>query len=58
MRTETDHLLAYYYIVWGIWLRHCLAGRDEQFSLYWPSLLSIPEVLKVTSGSDTKPKVQ
>ncbi|KAI5462928.1 alkaline phytoceramidase [Mariannaea sp. PMI_226] len=37
--------LAYYYIIWGIWLRHCLTGHDDEYVLDWPRLLtSIPEV--------------
>merc|ERR1712000_674608 len=36
---------AYYYITWGIWLRHCLAGRELQYVLHWPHILtSMPEV--------------
>lgn len=36
---------AYYYIVWGVWLRHCLNGRQDEFELVWPSILSsLPRV--------------
>ncbi len=36
---------AYFYIVWGIWLRHCLNGRQDEFEMIWPSLLtSLPRV--------------
>ncbi|PGG99368.1 hypothetical protein AJ80_09364 [Polytolypa hystricis UAMH7299] len=42
------HLLtgigAYMYIVWGIWLRHCLNHRQEEYDLYWPRLFSWPDV--------------
>lgn len=38
---------AYFYIVWGIWLRHCLNGRQDQYEMKWPNLLtSIPEVVR------------
>jgi dihydroceramidase len=37
---------AYFYITWGIWLRHCLNGRQEEYDLRWPSLFSLPEVVK------------
>ncbi|KAI9827574.1 MAG: hypothetical protein M1832_004924 [Thelocarpon impressellum] len=38
---------AYFYITWGIWLRHCLNGRQEEFDLEWPSLLcSLPEIVR------------
>lgn len=36
---------AYYYINWGIWLRHCLNGRQDEFEMVWPSIFtSIPHV--------------
>ncbi|KAK1975507.1 alkaline phytoceramidase [Colletotrichum cereale] len=38
---------AYYYITWGIWLRRCLEGREEEYKLVWPRLLSsIPLVVR------------
>lgn len=37
---------AYFYITWGIWLRHCLNGKQEDYDLRWPSLFSLPEVVK------------
>ncbi|MCJ1292240.1 hypothetical protein MMC34_003790 [Xylographa carneopallida] len=37
---------AYYYIVWGIWLRHCLNGRQEEYDLVWPSIWSFPDVAR------------
>ncbi|XWW93252.1 hypothetical protein V2A60_001184 [Cordyceps javanica] len=48
--------LAYYYIVWGIWLRRCLAAQDTEYELHWPAMLtSIPEVRRVRSnGWDKK----
>ncbi|CAM1507384.1 Fc.00g070250.m01.CDS01 [Cosmosporella sp. VM-42] len=40
--------LAYYYIVWGIWLRHCLDGQSDEYVLHWPRLVtSIPEVRRI-----------
>jgi hypothetical protein len=45
------HLLtglgAYCYIVWGIWLRHCLNGRQDEYQLVWPRLFSLPEIVSV-----------
>ncbi|KAH0603677.1 uncharacterized protein H6S33_007336 [Morchella sextelata] len=42
------HLLtgvgAYYYIVYGIWLRHCLNGDQDQFDLDWPNLWNLPVI--------------
>ncbi|KAI9883222.1 MAG: hypothetical protein M1823_005015 [Watsoniomyces obsoletus] len=38
---------AYYYIVWGIWLRHCLNHREDEFKLEWPSaFFSLPQVVR------------
>ena len=37
---------AYYYITWGIWLRHCLNGRQEEYRLVWPSFFSLPEIVR------------
>lgn len=30
---------AYCYIVWGIWLRHCLNGKQNEYDLEWPRIL-------------------
>jgi dihydroceramidase len=31
--------------VWGIWLRHCLNGRQDEYELVWPGLFtSLPRV--------------
>ncbi|KDN60355.1 putative alkaline phytoceramidase [Colletotrichum sublineola] len=39
--------IAYYYITWGIWLRRCLEGREDEYKLVWPRLLSsIPLVVR------------
>jgi dihydroceramidase len=36
---------AYFYIVWGIWLRYCLSGRADEVELVWPRMItSFPEV--------------
>ena len=40
---------AYCYLVWGIWLRHCLNHRQDEFEMHWPSLFTLPEVRKVSS---------
>ena len=44
---------AYFYITWGIWLRHCLNGRQDEYDLNWPSVWSLPEVIttKQTNGA-------
>ncbi|GJN83339.1 hypothetical protein PLIIFM63780_006888 [Purpureocillium lilacinum] len=47
---------SYYYITWGIWLRHCLSGHSDEYQLLWPRLLlSIPVVRQVERGG-TKAK--
>ena len=44
---------AYFYIVWGIWLRHCLNGRQDEYELLWPSkLASIPRIVRARGTSD------
>ncbi|KXT15168.1 hypothetical protein AC579_7938 [Pseudocercospora musae] len=36
---------AYFYIVWGIWLRHCLNHKADEYELLWPSVLtSLPRI--------------
>ena len=44
---------AYFYLTWGIWLRHCLNGRQDEYDLLWPRFWSLPEVVqtKTASGS-------
>ena len=56
-KTDCRHLMtgtgAYFYITWGIWLRHCLNGRQEEYDLSWPRVFSLPEVVrtnKVANG--------
>lgn len=37
---------SYYYIVWAVWLRHCLNERQDEYVLNWPSYcFSLPEVV-------------
>ncbi|KAF8867260.1 alkaline ceramidase [Acephala macrosclerotiorum] len=37
---------SYYYIVWAVWLRHCLNERQDEYVLNWPSYcFSFPEVV-------------
>ena len=40
---------AYFYITWGIWLRHCLNGRQDEYELSWPRIWSLPEVVRTKS---------
>ncbi|KAH7031867.1 alkaline ceramidase-like protein [Macrophomina phaseolina] len=37
---------AYFYITWGIWLRHCLNGKQDQYELIWPNIFTMPLVVK------------
>ena len=40
-------------IVLGIWLRHCLNGRQAEFSLIWPSIwTSLPEIVRNVPQDD------
>lgn len=51
--SSTRHLMtglgAYMYLVWGIWLRHCLNNRQEEYHLWWPRFWNIPEVLRTSA---------
>jgi dihydroceramidase len=42
---------AYYYIIWGIWLRYCLNGEQDTVRLSWPSLFSFPDIMRVEKPS-------
>ncbi|KPI40798.1 Alkaline ceramidase 3 [Cyphellophora attinorum] len=53
------HLLTgvaeYFNIVWSIWLRHCLDGRQDEVELRWPTMLSsMPEVVRKSSHAKIK----
>ncbi|TKA68883.1 hypothetical protein B0A49_05353 [Cryomyces minteri] len=38
---------AYFYITWGIWLRHCLNGKQDQYELRWPRVIgTLPTIVR------------
>jgi dihydroceramidase len=37
---------AYFAIVWGIWLRHYLNYRQDEYALFWPNIWTMPDVVK------------
>ncbi|KAI2616457.1 putative alkaline phytoceramidase [Hypomontagnella submonticulosa] len=45
---------AYYYIIWRVWIHRCLDGDEDKFRLYWPSILSIPEVIPIDDTPEKK----
>lgn len=46
---------AYIYITWGIWLRHCINGRQDEYELAWPSLFtSLPLIVRKTQPAKAK----
>jgi len=45
---------SYFYLVWGIWLRHCLNGRQDEYMLYWPSYFAIPDVIPMEPTTPEK----
>ncbi|OCK85955.1 alkaline ceramidase-like protein [Lepidopterella palustris CBS 459.81] len=45
---------AYFYIVWGIWLRHCLNYRQDEYELKWPRITSLPLVVRQQNPSAGK----
>ena len=38
---------AYMYIIWGIWLRHCLNGRQDEYKLDWPHLYNWADIVRI-----------
>nr|OQO29310.1 hypothetical protein B0A51_02886 [Rachicladosporium sp. CCFEE 5018]OQO29860.1 hypothetical protein B0A51_02312 [Rachicladosporium sp. CCFEE 5018] len=44
---------AFHYITWGVWLRRCLDGQQEEYDVIWPHLLSVPECVRRTSLNGT-----
>lgn len=38
---------SYFYIVWAIWLRHCLNERQDEYMLHWTRLWKLPEVVPI-----------
>lgn len=38
---------AYMYILWGIWLRHCVNGRQDEYTLHWPRFYNWPDIVRV-----------
>jgi len=38
---------AYFYLTWGIWLRHCLNNKQDDYELVWPRVVtSVPLVVR------------
>ena len=37
---------AYFYVTWGIWLRHRLNGKQDEYDLNWPRIWNLPEVVR------------
>ncbi|KAI0025607.1 alkaline phytoceramidase [Xylariomycetidae sp. FL0641] len=37
---------AYYYIVWRIFIQKCLDGEEDKYGLYWPTWISLPQVIR------------
>jgi len=42
---------AYYYIIWGVWLRHYLNYRQDEYELVWPNYWTVPDVVKKSASS-------
>lgn len=48
---------AYLYIIWGIWLRHCLNNKQDEYHVRWARFWHIPEIILLdrttpSSGKD------
>ena len=38
---------AYFHITWGIWLRHIMNGKEKDYWLVWPRLItSFPQIVR------------
>jgi dihydroceramidase len=48
---------AYLYIIWGIWLRHCLNGRQTEYHLQWPHMYTLPDVVRDGNHANGSTKV-
>ncbi|RLM00482.1 hypothetical protein CFD26_107948 [Aspergillus turcosus] len=46
---------AYLYIIWGIWLRHCLNKRQEEYDLWWPHFWNFPEIVRIRTDPASRP---
>jgi dihydroceramidase len=42
---------AYFYLVWGIWLRHCLKEDQDDYALSWPSIFSLPDIVRAKKSN-------
>lgn len=49
---------AYLYIVWGIWLRHCLNNRQDEYHLQWARFWHIPEVIRTSDTLSENAAIQ
>ncbi len=47
---------SYYYLVWAVWLRHCLNERQDEYGLDWPSIFSLPEVVPIKDVKSSNPR--
>jgi dihydroceramidase len=45
---------SYFYIVWAIWLRHCLNERQDEYILNWPGIFTLPEVIPISELKSSK----
>lgn len=46
---------AYMSLIWGIWLRHCLNERQDEYELHWPSVFSsLPEIIRSSPKKSEK----
>ena len=44
---------AYYYIVWAIWLRHCLNGKQDEYDMKWPRMWNLPQIVRAQGAKPT-----
>lgn len=44
---------AYLYIVWGIWLRHCLNKKQDEYHVRWVRFWHIPEIIRIQQSTQS-----
>lgn len=49
---------SYFYIVWALYLRHCLQEQQDEYVLNWPSVFIFPEVIPRQESGYGKPNGQ
>ncbi|KAK6865817.1 hypothetical protein PG990_004744 [Apiospora arundinis] len=44
--------IAYYYIMWRVWIHRCLDADEDKYQLRWPSIWRMPEVVTIQEAQN------